>query len=81
MHTTLWGLSQVLLSGREAGGKGQGSVAFSGSQDCGWCPAHTGTMSPGARGGPKGTGVLEEAVFVCQAGGLDGGPLHRVLSG
>ena len=26
MHTTLWRLSQVLLSGREAWGKGQGSV-------------------------------------------------------
>lgn len=82
MHTTLWRLSQVLLSGRETGGQRSG---VSGSQDCGWGPTHTGTISLGPEEAMRGLRVLEEAVFVLslstRAGGLGWGPLHRVLSG
>lgn len=56
----------------------------SGSQDCGWCPTHTGTISPGpveARRGLRGAGRGSLCSLFVRAGGLGWGPLYRVLSG
>ena len=82
MHTTLWRLSQVLLSGGEAGAKGQRSVAH---RIVAGAPP---TQVPFPRGQQRSEGhrgVLEEAVFVlslsARAGGLGWGPLHGVLGG
>lgn len=66
MHTTLWRLSQVLLSGREAGGKGQGSVPHGIGNGA---RVHTGTMPLGLAEAPRGLRVAGRgdlcSVFVC----------------
>lgn len=82
----LWRLSQVLLSGWDARGKVQGSVAH--QTGAGALP----TQVPFPRRGPGGAVGGEEklrgagrgglcSLFVCQGRRTGRGPLHRVLSG